>query len=173
MQALKYYYKKTLKNELVNKFLYKTTKNLPKIKKIVLNFGCKRLDLKQLSSSLLALELISKQKSILTKSKKINILLKIRKGNTTGCKVTLKKKHMFFFLSTFLFKILPKLPNLKKFNLNKKNVLSYRIAKTFSFEELEINYYLFDKIPILDITIISNAKNKEFIFILKFFKFPL
>jgi ribosomal protein L5 len=62
MNFLEHFYLKTLKYDLSNRFLYKNTKELPKLKKIILNFGCKTSDLKQLSASLLALELITNQK---------------------------------------------------------------------------------------------------------------
>ncbi len=66
MNFLTYFCKKTLNYELLNKFNYKNTKKLPKIKKIVLNFGCKTTDIKHLAASLLALELITCQKGKLT-----------------------------------------------------------------------------------------------------------
>ena len=99
MNILNYFYTKTLKYELLNKFLYKNVNKLPKIKKIIFNFNCKNFELKNLAVSLLVLELITNQKGILTKSKYSNILLKICKGNPTGCKVILRKRKMldFFF----------------------------------------------------------------------------
>ena len=91
MHFLDYFYTKTLKFDLINKFYYKELKNLPKLKKIVLNFNCRTTNLKTLATHLLALELITNQKSNLTISKRPNLLLKIRKGNPVGCKVILKK----------------------------------------------------------------------------------
>jgi large subunit ribosomal protein L5 len=53
--------------------------------------------IKGLATSLLAIELITGQKGILTTTKHSNIFLKIRKGNPAGCKVTLRKENMFSF----------------------------------------------------------------------------
>lgn len=91
MHFIENFYLQTIKYDLINKFSYKNPTKLPKLTKIVLNFGSKTADLKQLSAGLLALELITSQKGKLTKTKKANILLTIRKGNPTGCKVSLVK----------------------------------------------------------------------------------
>jgi large subunit ribosomal protein L5 len=94
MMIFNSFYLKTLKYELCNKFAYKNINEVPKLKKIILNFGCKTADLKHLSASLLALELITSQKGRITTTKSPNLLLKIKKGNPSGCKVTLKKTQM-------------------------------------------------------------------------------
>ena len=176
MHFIENFHIKTLKHDLVNKFVYKSTKKLPSIKKIILNFGCKNNDIKYIATSLLALELISTQKSNMTLTKHSNILLKIRKGNPTGCKVTLKKKRMLNFFSKFLTEIFPKLKNFDGFNLNKKiqkNAFSYELQDTFNFKELEEHYYLFNILPPCNITIVTNTKTREeLVFILNSFKFP-
>jgi len=177
MHFLEKFYNKTLKYELINKFMFSTSKNLPQLKKIILNFGCKTADIKQLSSSLLALELITNQKGSITKTKYSNILFKIRKGNPTGCKITLSKFHKFNFFALILIEIFPKLKNFSGLNCNnkiKKNAFSYELHETFSFYELESNYYLFNNLPKLDITLITSVNTKkELIFLLKCFQLPL
>ena len=175
MHFLKKFNDKILKYELINKFNYKNTKNLPSLKTIILNFGCKTADLKQLASCLLALEFITNQKGALTKTKYSKILFKIRKGNPTGCKVTLNKYNKFKFLELLTFEILPKLKSfngLIQKNL-KKNDFSYKLHNIFNFPELEKNYYLFNNISQLDITVVStNSIKKEFIFLLKSHQLP-
>jgi large subunit ribosomal protein L5 len=176
MHFLEKFYNKTIKYELINKFNYKTTKTLPKLNKIFLNFGCKTADIKQLSSCLLALELITCQKGILTKTRYSKILFKIRKGNPTGCKVTLDKYNKFKFLELLLIEIFPKLKNFQGLNSKKlkNNNFSYELTNTFSFYELENNYYLFNNLPKLDISIIySNfTKKEELRFLLKCYQLP-
>ena len=95
MNSLEYYYKTIIKYDLINKFSYSNIKKIPELKKIVLNFGCKSSEIKELATSLLALELIINTNTpiFLTKSKQPNVLLKIRKGAPVGCKVILKKKN--------------------------------------------------------------------------------
>jgi large subunit ribosomal protein L5 len=177
MHFIENFYFKTLKYDLINKFVYYDIHKLPKLKKIILNFGSPTANIKQLSSGLLAFELIANQKGILTTTKKSNILLKIRKGNPTGCKLTLQKYNLFNLFRKTIFEVFPKLKNFNGFNQNrkiKKNAFSYEIHDTFSFSELEGHYYFFNNLPKLDVTIVTTAKNeKELIFILKSLQFPL
>jgi len=176
MHFLNTFYFKTLKYDLINKFIYNNTTKLPKITKIILNFGSKTADIKQLSSSLLALELITNQKGVLTTTKKSNILLKIRKGNPTGCKLTLQKYNLFNIFGRTIIEVFPKLKNFNGFILHrkiKKNAFSYELQNTFSFSELKSHYYFFNNLTKLDITIITSTQNKkELIFILKSFQIP-
>ena len=111
MHFLDYFYRKNLKFDLINKFYYKNLKELPKLKKIVLNFSCKTTELKPLATNLLALQLITNQKGVLTTSKRPNLLLKIKKGNPIGCKITLKKTSVLNFFNKTLNEVLPKIKN--------------------------------------------------------------
>lgn len=177
MHFVEKYYNNVIKQEYLNKFIYNKNSEIPKLKKIILNFGCKTADIKQLSSSLLAFELVISQSGKLTKTKRSNILFKIRKGNPTGCKVTLSKFNIFNFLSKMSVEIFPKLKNFSSFNNSKKlksNTFSYKLKETFCFYELESHYYLFNNLPTLDVTIVTNSKTKnEMIFLLKTLKIPL
>ena len=78
MHFLNYFYTKTLKFDLINKFYYTDLKKLPKLKKIVLNFSCKTIELKTIATHLLALELITGKKGTITLSKRPNLFLKIQ-----------------------------------------------------------------------------------------------
>ena len=168
---------KTLKYDLTNKFLYKNTKKIPQIKKITLNFGCKTREIRQLSASLLALELITSKKGTLTTTTKPNIILKIRKGNPVGCKITLHKKQIFTFLEKIYIYIFSNIKNFAGIKLSKKinsKSLSFKIFDTFKFIEFEEHYSLFNNLPNLDITISTNSITKEeLIFIIKSLQFPL
>lgn len=176
MKFLKYFYLNKLRYNISNKFLYSNIKKLPKIKKIILNFGCKTTEIKKLAASLLALKLIAHKKGKLTKTSQSNILLKIRKGSPTGCKITLRKSMIFNFLTKTLNEIFPKTKNFTGFlinKINKKNAFSYNLYETFTFTELEEHYHIFKDLPKLHITIVTNTKNKnELIFLLKSFHFP-
>ena len=98
MFMLEKYYNHVIKVDLINKYSHVNFKEIPKIEKIILNFGCKNSDLFEISSALLFLELISQKKSTVTRAKRSNVLLKIRKGNIVGCTVTLAKNDLYHFL---------------------------------------------------------------------------
>ena len=175
MNIFNHFHTKTLKYELLNKFLYKNINKLPKIKKIILNFSNKKFELKNLAASALVLELIANQKGILTKSKHSNILLKIRKGDPTGCKVILRKRKMLDFFFKILNETFPNQKNFNGFILTKKlQTNAFSCATDNAFSQLEINQHLFYNLSKLGITIITNSKTQqELIFTLRSFKFPL
>ena len=176
MSSIRSYLQRKFKYDMFNRFCYKKVQNFPQIKKIVLNFGFKTNDFTSLVTSLFVLELLTKQKGILTLSKNANLFLKIRKGNPVGCKVTLQKKAAFSFLNRYYYEIFPKLKqsehllNLKMLN---KNSFSYNLNDTSVFQELNNKYYLFGNLPQLNITIVTNSMFKlELVYLIKLFKFP-
>jgi len=177
MNILEYYYEKIIKYDLINKFIYNNLKELPKLKKIILNFGCKSFEIKKLSASLLALELITSKPGQITISKRANILLKIRRGHPVGCILILKKKSMFNFFFKLLNEIFPNLKDFKTINITpktKKNSISFTIKELIIFKDLETHFYLFNKLPQLNITLVTNTKTlKELLYLLNSFKLPL
>lgn len=177
MKFLKDYYTLTVKHDLINKFNNKTIKTTPKLESIILNFGCKSSDFKILATCSLALELITGQKSTLTRAKKSSIILKIRKGSPVGCKITLKNETMYLFLDKLITEIFPKMRlnkviPLKNSFINTK-VASYTINNILIFTELEKNYYLFNIIANLQINFLTNTKTKnELVYLLNCYKLP-
>ena len=167
MHFLEHYYNNIITLNLIHKFNYKNLKNIPKLKKIVINFGCKTLDLKTLASSLLALQLITTKKGCLTTSKQPNILLKIRKGNPVGCKIVLTKKMMYRFFTKLIIEIFPKLKNkalVKK--LQTFNTITCNLNNILIFSEIEKNYIIYNSLKNIQITFITNAKTTEELFFL-------
>lgn len=173
MNFLQYFYKNTLKFDLVNKFNYTNLKKLPKIEKIILNFNCKTVELKNLLRHLIALELITNQKSTLTIS---NYSLKLKKGKFSGCKIILKNKHMLLFLSKNLNEIFFDLKNVNEIVINPKTlqpVVSFSIKNSVNFTEINENYNLFNNLSILNIAFtLKITKNEELLFLLKSLKIP-
>ena len=178
MYILKNYYQSIIQYDLINKFQYKNLQNLPKLQKIVLNFGYKNPNFKNLASALLFLELITTKRGIITTANGPHILLKIKKGNPVGCKVILKKTLMYFFFTRLLIDIFPQIKEFKNFSLQKKNrqsnTFSYQLKNTFIFLEMERNYNLFNILSNLNITIVTNTKTQnELLFLLNSFKLPI
>ena len=170
MHFLEYYYKSIIKHDFINKFNYSNNDNIPKFKKIILNFNNKDTKIKTFVMVLLSLELISSKTGVLTTTKKPNIFLKLRKGQPIGCKVVLKKKHMYLFLEKLLMDIVPQL------QINKTtNSISFKLTKKkLKFSEISEHYDLLNIIPKLDITLVTNSKNyNELLFLLKSFQFQV
>lgn len=118
-------------------------------------------------SILLLLRLITNQQILATKSKKNNIIFKIKKGDIMGCKVTLRKKNAFIFLEKLIIFILPNIKNFEGIFINKKslNILNFKIKNILNFFELEKEFLKFQNIPPIDINIktISSSFNHMYI----------
>ena len=177
MNILENYYKKVIRHDLINKFFYNHIEEIPQLKKIILNFGCKSFEIKNIAASLLSLELITVQQGVLTKSRRANILLKIRKGNPVGCTVVLRQNKMYNFLLKLLIDVFPNLRDFKGIPVAKKlsnTSFSFTLKDLISFKELEKQFYLFSNLPPLNITFVTNTKTrKELIYLLNSFKLPL
>jgi len=149
--------KKNIQYDLISQFTHKNLYYTPQLQKIVLNFGIKEINLKTLVLVMTALEVISTQKPIVTKSKKSNIFLKIRQGAPVGCKLHLRKKAMHFFFYKFITKILPNIKLFEGIKIKNENAFSFSLYDLLIFPELEIQYDLFQKIPKLDISIVTTT----------------
>jgi len=175
MNILEYYYKKIIVYDLINKFSYNNLKKVPQLKKIILNFGCKNSEIKNLAAALVSLELISSSKKIeLTKSKRANVFIKIRKGHPVGCKVILKRNKMYNFFFNLSTEVFPALKEFKGYSFKKNTTsFSFTLKNLIFFKELETNFYLFNNLPPLNINLITNTKTeKELFYLLNSFKIP-
>jgi ribosomal protein L5 len=148
------FYLTTIKYCLTNKFIYKKVNILPKLSKIVLSFNSKTTDNKKILSNLLMFELIATQKGYVRK--KASVTVTTYKGSPIGCKLTLKKRNLFNFLTSMTFL----LAGNEFFNLN-QGTLSLRIKNTFSFFKLETHHHFFNSLSDLNITVITTTKNKK------------
>ena len=176
MNFLKIYYKKIIRQDLTNKFIFTNNKKIPKIKKITLNFGCKNFSIQKFAVTILALEMISLKKGTITVTKKPNVLLKIQKGQPAGCKVELKNHNIYLFLTKLNLEIIPKLRNFQGFNIEKQisNFFFQIPGNNILLKEFENHYPLFSNLPTLDINIFTTTKNsKELLFLAKAIKLPL
>lgn len=178
MKILENYYKNIIKKDLTTKFLYTSPKQIPQLKKIVLNLRCLQNNKtkQNLASSTLALELITKNYISITKSKKAHIMLEIKKGQPVGCKIELKKSNMYDFLFKLTFEVIPLIKNFKPVLLKAKktnNNFSFSIKDLSVFNNSEEYFYIFTNLSPLNITFITNIKTfKELKFFLNSFKIP-
>jgi large subunit ribosomal protein L5 len=168
--------KKIIKHDLLNKFHYNNIKDLPELKQVTLNFGCKSFNAQKFATTLLALEILASKKGSITTAKKANLLLKIQKGQPAGCKVILKKKEMYTFINRILIEILPRIKNFTGFKVQTQtSTLSFQLpSNQIVLQEFENVYPLFSNLPHLDISILTTAKNrKELMFLTQSLKIPV
>ena len=165
MHFFNYHSLKTIKSDFLIKFNYKNIFLSPQIDKLILNFGIKELNFKNILPTLTSLELITNQKTILTCSKMSNISLKIRKGVPVGCKVTLRNLNMSLFLSKVILIIFPSIKLFEgipfKKSIEQYKSFSFCLDDALIFTELEHQYELFKSLPKLDISITTDVNSTQ------------
>ena len=115
---LQNHFKNVIIYDLLTKLNFKNIFEITKITKICLNIGFKNANIekKKLINIILLIKLITNQKPIITKSKKNDIFLKMKKNSIVGCKITLRKIRIFNFLEKFLIFILSTISALEYFS---------------------------------------------------------
>ncbi|RHY03784.1 hypothetical protein DYB36_004906 [Aphanomyces astaci] len=170
MNYIKNHYNHNINYDLITKLNLNNIFKIPKINKIVLNIGLKNsnMEKKKMISIILLLRLIMNQQVLNTKSKKNNIIFKIKKGDIMGCKITLRKKNIYFFLEKLIIFILPNIKDFKGFLINKKNIniLNFRINNVLNFFELEKEFLKFQNLPSIDVNIHTNIILNNYLIIL-------
>lgn len=177
MPRLKKYYEEKVVDMLMKKFDYKSVMEVPKILKITLNMGVGEAvgDKKVMNHAVEDMTAIAGQKPVITKAKKSLAGFKIREGWPIGCKVTLRKKHMYEFLDRLITITLPRVRDFR--GLNPKSfdgTGNYSMGLSEQIVFPEIDFDKIDGIRGLDICITTSAKtNAEAKALLEAFNLPL
>ena len=110
MNRLQEKYENSVRAELANKFAYKSSMQIPKVEKIVINMGIGDAvaNVKVLDDAVEELTLITGQKPVVTKARKSIANFKLREGMPIGCKVTLRGERMYQFLDKLVSVALPR-----------------------------------------------------------------
>lgn len=171
MKIFNFYLDNIVNYDLIHKFNFKTVKNLPKLKKIILTFNLKNYNFKDLLVIFSALKIMGGMKSSkISKSKTSNINLKVRKGTPIGCTVVLRNEFMKKFLFNIIyFKFIEK-KNIKFVKYN-KNIFSFKVNNLLKVNKLRQNYEFFQNLPVLNVNIITTSTKKNvLLFLLKSYK---
>lgn len=164
MNRLQEKYQTSVKAELAKKFAYKSSMQIPKIEKIVINMGCGDAvaNAKVLDDAVEELTLITGQKPVVTKAKKSIANFKLREGMPIGCKVTLRGERMYDFLDKLVSIALPRVRDFHGVN---GNAFDGRGNYTLGVKEQlifpEINFDKVKKIRGMDIVIVTTANTDE------------
>jgi large subunit ribosomal protein L5 len=105
------FYKNDVRKGLTEKFGYKNPMQVPKLEKIVLNFGVGAdavRDKKTVDAAVNDLGLIAGQRPVVTKAKKSIAAFKLREEMPIGAKVTLRGDRMYEFLDRLINTALPR-----------------------------------------------------------------
>ena len=164
MARLKVKYTEEIAPALFKQFGYKSTMQVPKIDKIIVNVGCgeARENPKVLDAVARDLATITGQKAVITKAKKSIANFKLREGMPVGCKVTLRGDKMWEFLDRLFNVALPRVRDFRGINPNAfdgRGNYALGIKEQLIFPEIE--YDKIDKIRGMDIVICTTAQTDE------------
>lgn len=164
MNRLKEKYLNEVVPNLKNKHNYKSTMEVPKLEKIVVNMGVgdATTNSKLLEAAVNDLALITGQKPVVTKAKKSIAGFKLREGQSIGCKVTLRGENMYNFMDKL---ISISLPLVRDFRGVSPKSFDGRGNYTMGIKEQlifpEINYDEVVKVRGMDIVFVTTAKTNE------------
>ena len=161
---LKKLYQDEVAPALMQKFGYKSTMQIPRLEKIVVNVGCSeaRENAKVLDAVVNDLTTITGQKAVITHAKKSVANFKLREGMPIGAKVTLRGNKMWEFLDRLFNVALPRVRDFQGINPNSfdgRGNYALGIKEQLIFPEIE--YDKIDKIRGMDVVICTTAQTDE------------
>ena len=161
---LKAKYQAEVAPALMQKFGYKSTMQIPKIDKIVVNVGCgeARDNAKVLDAVVNDLTTITGQKAVITKAKKSVANFKLREGMPIGAKVTLRGDRMWEFLDRLFNVALPRVRDFRGISADSfdgRGNYALGVKEQLIFPEIE--YDKIDKIRGMDVVICTTAQTDE------------
>lgn len=118
MARLKDVYKSKVAPALLAKFQYSSSMAVPKLEKIVVSMGVGKAvqDKKYLDNAFKDLTAIVGQKPMICTAKRSVSNFKVREGDKTGLKVTLRKERMFEFLDRLINLAIPRVKDFRGLN---------------------------------------------------------
>ena len=164
MTRLNDFYKEECVPAMMQEFRYKSSMQVPRLKKIIVNMGLGEAtqNIKILDSASAELAAIAGQKPVITRARKSIAAFKLREGMPIGCMVTLRRDKMFEFLDRLLNVALPRV---RDFRGVSDKAFDGRGNYTLGIKEQiifpEIDYDKIDKIKGMNITIVTSASTDE------------
>lgn len=164
MARLKEQYKAEVAPALYKKFGYKSTMEVPKIDKVVVNVGCgeAKENAKVLEAVVRDLTTITGQKAVVTKAKKSIANFKLREDMPIGAKVTLRGERMYEFMDKLMNIALPRVRDFhgvsdKAFDGRGNYALGIREQLLFP----EIDYDKVEKVRGMEMIFVTTAHSDE------------
>ena len=157
-------YKSEVAPALMTKFAYKSTMQIPKFDKIVINVGAgdAKENAKVIDAIIADLTLITGQKAVPTFAKKSVANFKLREGMKIGAKVTLRGERMYEFMDKLFSFALPRVRDFKGINPNAfdgRGNYALGLKEQLIFPEIE--YDKVEKVRGMDIIFVSTANTDE------------
>jgi large subunit ribosomal protein L5 len=170
------HYREHVVPELVKKFGYKTSMQVPRIHKITLNMGVGETvgDKKTLDNAVADMARIAGQKPVITKARRSIANFKLRAGFPIGCMVTLRGARMYEFLDRLVNIAIPRIRDFRGVSnraFDGRGNYSLGVKEQIIFPEIE--YDKVDALRGMNIAITTTAKtDDEARALLAAFRFP-
>lgn len=152
-------YENQVRSALIDKRGYKNVHQVPRIEKIVINMGVSTSREKgALEEAVKDLGAITGRKPVVNKAKKSVASFKLRKGQSVGCRVTLRRAVMFEFLDRLVATALPRIRDFRGISprqFDGRGTYSLGLPDQTIFPEIELDKIKFNQG--MDITIVTSA----------------
>ena len=161
---LKEMYQNEVAPELMKKFNYKSTMQIPRLDKIVVSVGCGdcKDNAKALDAVIKDITAITGQKAVATTARKSVANFKLREGMKVGVKVTLRQDRMWEFLDRLFNVALPRVRDFRGISseaFDGRGNYSLGLKEQIIFPEIE--YDKIEKLRGMNIAICTTAKTDE------------
>jgi large subunit ribosomal protein L5 len=173
---LQIHYRDAVVKQLMEQFGYKTSMQVPRIEKIVLNMGVGEAvaDKKIMDNAVADMTKITGQKPLVTAARKSIAVFKVREGYPVGCKVTLRGRRMYEFLDRLVSIAMPRIRDFRGISaraFDGRGNYNMGVKEQIIFPEIE--YDKIDAIRGMNITITTTARSdNEAKALLAAFRFP-
>lgn len=173
---LQTYYRETVVPALMKKFGYQNPMQVPRLVKITLNMGVGEAvgNKKVLENAIEDMSKIAGQKPVVTLARKSIATFKIREGWPIGCKVTLRRQHMYEFLDRLINVALPRVRDFRGVSgraFDGRGNYNFGVKEQIIFPEIDFDQV--DAIRGMDICVTTTAKtDQEAKALLESFGFP-
>lgn len=153
-------YEKEVRPALVTKLGYANVHQVPKIEKIVVNMGVSTSREKgALEEAVKDMGAITGRKPVISKAKKSVASFKLRKGQSVGCRVTLRREVMYEFFDRLVATALPRIRDFRGISprqFDGRGTYSLGLPDQTIFPEIELDKIKFNQG--MDITIVTTAE---------------
>ena len=164
MTRLEKIYKEEVVPKLMERFGYKNVMQVPRLSKVTLNMGVGEAvgNKKVLDNAVADMTKIAGQKPVVTKARVSVASFKIRDGWPIGCKVTLRRNHMYEFVDRLVNVSLPRVRDFRGVNgksFDGRGNYNMGVKEQIIFPEIDFDQV--DAMRGMDIAVTTTARTDE------------
>lgn len=162
--SFKEFYQKDVTKKIMETHKITNPMAVPRIIKVVVNVGAgEAVTNKNVIEKIQEqIQIITGQKTVVTKARRSVSAFKIREGLPIGVKVTLRGKSMYDFLEKLIKIVIPRLRDFRGINdstVDQNGNLNLGFTEQTIFPEIDFDKV--DRIRGLEVTVVTNARNRE------------